>query len=201
MIIGTIRDLFISRDDCFPMQIDGKNEYTVARRTLTDDVILDHLDGSITVGCWQTNPVTRMVKWLCFDFDGVLEEEFEKAKNLTQKFQEKGFHPVLEFSGRRGYHVWLFIEPVDIAVAYTFVSNVSSGASDVYPKSGKIADGGYGAQVKLPLGLHRVTMKRSYLFDAAFNLLSQNDSEKLLVDFNQTTRDKIQPINIETYLK
>ena len=127
MIISTIRDLFISRNDCYPVQIDGKNEYTVARRTLTDDVILDHLDGSITIGCWQTDPISRTVKWLCFDFDGVLEEEFEKAKNLVGKLRGKGLHPVMEFSGRRGYHVWLFIKPIDIAATHTFVTNVASG--------------------------------------------------------------------------
>lgn len=152
MIIGAIRDLFIAREDCFPQQIDGRNEYAVTRTPLTDDIILDHLEGSITIGCWQTDPITRKVKWICFDFDGELEIEFEKAKSLFLKLVEKNFNPIMEFSGRRGYHVWLFIEPVDIVVAYTFVSNVSSGASDVYPKSGKIADGGYGSQVKPPLG-------------------------------------------------
>ena len=51
------------------------------------------------------------------------------------------------------------------------------------------------------MGMHRVTMKRSFLFDASFTQLSQNDSEKFLIDFNDKTRDEIQPINVETFLR
>lgn len=44
-------------------------------------------------------------------------------------------------------------------------------------------------------------MKRSYLLDQEFKPLSQKDGELLLIKMSDEKRDRIQPINIETYLK
>lgn len=201
MIIESIKKLFIVRSDCYPQQIERKNEYTVARNTLTDNVIRRHLDGFITVGCWQTEPITRTVKWVCFDFDGIIEEEYEKAKRLFFKLKKKGFNPIMEFSGRKGYHIWLFLEPVDMGIARQFmIENSNKDVSDVYPKSNKIEKNGYGFQVKLPLGLHRVSMQRCFLFDDDLKTLSQKRGEEFLIDFNNRKRDRITLKNIKYFI-
>ncbi|MCX5782147.1 MAG: hypothetical protein NT145_05535 [Elusimicrobia bacterium] len=109
-IIKTVRDLFIIRDDCYPLQIEGLNEYKVIKETFSDDIIRKHLQGMITVGGFQIDPKMNKVKWICFDFDGSLNVEFEKAKTLCKRLKEKGYNPLLEFSGRRGYHGSYFFD-------------------------------------------------------------------------------------------
>jgi hypothetical protein len=201
MLLQSIKNLFIVRHDCYPQQLELKNEYIVTKTKLTDDILKKHLEGTITIGCWQTEPITKKVKWVCFDFDGILEEEYEKAKKLFYKLVAMGFNPLLEFSGRRGYHVWLFVEPVDMAVARQFVAGLSKGVSDVYPKSDKIENGGYGFQVKLPLGIHRMSMKRSFVFDNNLKPLSQRQGELFLISFSEKKRDVISLTNIESFIK
>src|SRR3989338_920582 len=104
-IINAVRELFIVRDDCYPQQVEGANEYKVIKQRFSDEIIKKHLQGLITVGSFQIDPETNQVKWLCFDFDGELERELEKARNLYNRLIEKGYNPLLEFSGRRGYHI------------------------------------------------------------------------------------------------
>lgn len=203
-IIEAIENLFISRRDCYPQQIEKENLYTVIKKPLTEKEILDHLKGSITIGCWQTDPITKKVKWVCFDFDGIIEEEYEKAKKLYYKLKDRGFHPVMEFSGRRGYHVWLFVEPVDMAVARQFVLDISKeeNVSDIYPKSDKINGDGFGFQVKLPLGIHRAAVppQRSLLFDENLKVLSQSDGENFLIRLSNQIRDKISIKDINSFI-
>ena len=202
MIIKAIENLFIVRKDSYPQQIDTQNMYNVVKLPLTTDIIKSHLDGFITIGCWQTDPLTKKVKWVCFDFDGIVEEEFEKAKKLFYKLKGKGFNPLMEFSGRRGYHIWLFVEPVDMSIARQFVLEVSKdeNVSDVYPKSDKLNGEGYGFQVKLPLGIHRVFMQRSFLFDENLKPLSQNEGEEFLIKLSEQKRDKIFIINVKSFV-
>jgi len=190
-LLGTIENLFISRKNNYPQQIDGKNVYTVINKPLTKEIIQRHLNGTITIGCWQVND--NKVKWICFDFDGDLKEEFEKAKKLFYLLKEKKFNPLLEFSGRRGYHIWIFIEPTDLSIARIFALEISKTYSpnEVFPKSKNLTGKKFGFQVKLPLGLHRVTMLRSYLFDENLKPLNQEQSRNFLIKIKEMKRNKI----------
>ena len=200
-ILKVIEDLFIVRNDCYPQQIDFQNVYMVVKEDFTREVIRRHLRGAITVGSFQIDPKTNKVKWICFDFDGDLKEEFEKAKKLFIRLQNKGFNPLLEFSGRRGYHIWLFVEPISASIAKSFAKNISEGIEphEIFPKTDKINHSGYGAQVKIPLGIHRASNKRSYFFDSNFNSLSLGESKKLLLKFKNGRRDVIES-SLEKFL-
>lgn len=190
-IVQAIENLFINRDDVYPRQMDGLNEYKVIKDKIDKDIIARHLSGDITIGSFQIDPEDNKVKWICFDFDGHLAEELEKAKKLFNKLKEKGFNPLLEFSGRRGYHVWLFIEPVDASVARKFAIAISKEAKphEVFPRQDKIEKNEFGGQVKIPIGFHRVSGKRSLFFDENFKQLSESESRKLLIKINDQSRD------------
>jgi len=201
-VIDAIRELFIIRDDCYAQQLEGLNEYKVINQTFSDDIIKKHLKGLITVGSFQVEPKSNKVKWICFDFDGIIEEEFEKAKRLFEKILSKGMNPILEFSGRRGFHIWLFIEPVDLSVARQFALEISKNEiiSDIYPKNSKIEKNGYGTQVKLPLGVHRASNKRSYFFNSNFKPMNYIESMDFLINLSKKERDKIKITNIKSFL-
>jgi len=201
-IVSVIRELFFVRDDCYPMQLDGLNEYKVIKRNLTTDIIARHIRGDITIGSFQINPKDNMVKWICFDFDGDLEEEFEKAKRLFLKLKQKGFSPLLEFSGRRGYHVWLFVEHTDSKIAREFAVKISEEhkPSEIFPKQDKIEKDGFGGQVKVPLGLHRASNKCSYLFDDKLKILSKEGGIKYIIKISEKERDEIKTKGLLDFL-
>lgn len=201
-IVSAIEDLFIVRKDAFPKQREGVNEYSVVKDGLTKEDIVSHLKGKQTVGSWQIDPETNKVKWICFDFDGDLKEELSKAKRLYQKLKRMDYNPLLEFSGRRGYHIWLFVEPVDAEIARKFALDVSKGmeVSEVFPKQDKLDKNGFGGQVKLLLGLHRASNKWSYLFDDDLKPLTQAKSRKLLIKISGVKKDLVKTKDLALFL-
>lgn len=177
---------FINRDDCFAVMKEGQNEYYVYREPITQDVIKDHVDGLMTIGLFQLSKDEK-VKWVCWDFDSEddnPETVFEDAKKLYLFLKNSGYHPLLEFSGRRGYHVWLFIEPIHAKVAKEFAEEMTkqseTNPDEIFPKQEKLNGKGYGSMVKLPLGVHRVSKRRSVIFDDNFNELSIEESIEFL---------------------
>jgi len=197
-----MQDLFVNRNDCYTVQQEGKNEYIVVKKPLAPEIISGHLAGLITIGVFQINPENNKVKWICFDFDGnVLTDELEKAKKLYERLLKNDYHPLLEFSGRRGYHVWLFIESVDASVARMFAKDISVDidVDEIFPKQDKIEPNEFGGQVKLPLGIHRVSLNRSYFLNNNFTNLSQEESKKILVSHQNLLRDKIRIKNLYVF--
>jgi len=107
---------FINRNDCFAVMKDDVNEYTVIKEFLFPKYFKDHIDGKITLGLFQISKDRDKIKWLCWDFDAESESEeslrivFEDAKKLYEYLVNEGYAPLLEFSGRRDCHVWLFFD-------------------------------------------------------------------------------------------
>ena len=201
-IVQAIENLFVNRHDVYPRQLDGLNEYRVIKEKINKDLIAKHLSGEITIGSFQINPEDNKVKWICFDFDGHLAEELEKAKKLFSRLKEKGFSPLLEFSGRRGYHIWLFVEPVDASVARKFATEISKDSKphEVFPRQDKIEKNEFGGQVKIPLGIHRASKQRSFLFDENFRQLSDTESRKLLIKINNQPRDVVRVRSLKEFI-
>jgi len=201
--LEAIDNLFLVRKDCYSKQLDGLNQYIVVKKPLTPEIIQDHLDGKITIGCFQIEPQTNRVKWVCFDFDGKLTEEFEKAYKLFNKLKNNGFNPLMEFSGRRGYHIWLFIEPIDASDAKKLAVEISKDANphEIFPKQDKLDKKGFGCQVKLPLGVHRESMKRSYFLDENFKPMLPEKGWNILIEISTRKKDNISIKNMCNFIK
>lgn len=184
--IQQLSRLFVNREDCYCIQL--KQGYTRIEKPLTDDVLLQHLKGEVTVGSYQLDKDSR-VKWLCFDLD---PERLEDAKATAQKIlavlleaeqdSEGNETPrvwpsciVLEASRYPdpSYHVWiLFLIPVKAKVARWLglrileIANLSPKTIEVFPKQDEVnADRQFGNFVKLPFGKHQVEGKWSKLLD------------------------------------
>ncbi len=199
-----VKELFFVRDDVYARQIEGLNEYSVIKEAVTEKLIKGHLNGRLTIGSFQIDPKNNKVKWICFDFDvdenSSLEIEFEKAKILCNRLKKGGYHPLLEFSGRRGYHVWLFVEPADSSIARKFALDISRDirVHEVFPKQDKLNGKGFGAMVKVPLGIHMASNKWSYFYDDGFERLSSNESRGVLTTIKK--RDIIKTSNISDFI-
>ena len=165
----TILDLFVARTDAFAEQ-NSNGSYTCHRYNIDENIIREHLSGKRTVGAYQIGQNNKC-KWVCFDFDGTdLTEQLHHAKRIFFKLrdEEKIKSGLLEFSGKKGYHVWIFIEENTAASAKIWAEDVSRGydVHEIFPKQSGINESEpFGNLVKLPLCIHKTSGKRSVFLD------------------------------------
>lgn len=160
------------------------------RRPLRRRDIEDHLAGNETVGVYQLGD-DDTVRWLCLDVDvngadgqrlGVGSgEATERAQAHTRQLARLvggyGLPFLVETSGNKGYHLWLFFsEAVPAAKVLAVgrwlseqVTTPAGVAVEVFPK--QVATSAFGNLVKLPLGVHRKTKRRCLFVGPRFEPL------------------------------
>ena len=187
--------LFQGREDCFARQWadkkEGKQGYVPVRRPMTREDVLDHLHMRRTYGMYLLQQ-SSLVSLGVVDVDLVMALRTERISSavrsqvkrerdyllsrLPEVSQELGLYPLAEFSGGKGYHFWFFFErPVPAKEVRGVLTRLVAGFKgdlshfhlEVFPKQDTISGKGLGNLVKLPLGVHRVSGKRSYFLPKA----------------------------------
>ena len=168
--------LFVNRSDCYAVQ--QEKGYLSKKEPVTLELIQSHLLGTITIGVYQL--LGEMIKWGCLDFDKNTLEDFENAKKLFNYFKELGYHPLMEMSGGGEYkcHIWIFADTAAETME-EFLDDVCSKAQiyphEIFPKQVSITEGSFGNLVKLPLGVHMKTGKKSYFLNDDFKEFEYNE--------------------------
>lgn len=169
-----IYKIFVNRKDVFARQ-QNSGAYFPVRRPITIKDIEKHLKGEHTLGLYCLNH-GNTVKWACVDIDAhditatELRRSREDAYFIYHIFE--GFDRMLENSGRRGYHVWIFFpKPVPAEYAQRLVkaklNRQGYNKHEVFPKQTELNEGRkFGNLVKLPLGVHKKSGKRSIIIKA-----------------------------------
>ncbi|MEW5725477.1 MAG: CRISPR-associated primase-polymerase type A1, partial [Thermodesulfobacteriota bacterium] len=181
--------LFEGREGVYARQwvgADGKSGYTPFREPFTPAVARNHILGNFTVGIYPLR-MDNTVRFLAFDID---VPSYEVARNITdrrawetllkkahqaaERIAQAGdalklrFH--LEDSGFKGRHCWLFFrEPAPGFAARRFARSLLEQVKietpgvqvEVFPKQAAIKGNGLGNLIKLPLGIHRASGRRS----------------------------------------
>lgn len=169
----------------------GQGGYSPVREPMTPRVVQNHIFGNITVGVY---PVRQDGTALFFAVDlDIGKKAIERVRahpreardlksalhvhcmRVAAFFRESGIEPLLEDSGYKGRHLWVFLrrpETCDVL----FRLGVRLGLLlrpdepelhlEFFPKQPKVAATGVGNLIKLPLGIHRRTGRRSALLDA-----------------------------------
>jgi hypothetical protein len=189
-VIARYMDLFSGREDCFARQWsdkqEGKQGYVPIRRPMEPSDVEDHLSGRKTYGIYLLRS-DATVKTAVIDVD--IAKKFRNGKvtseekrlivrerdYLLSRIQElgnaHGLNPLVEFSGGKGYHFWFLFEfPIPAGEAKTCLTDITAMLAkdvscfnlEVFPKQGQLTGKGMGNLVKLPLGVHRLTGRRSY---------------------------------------
>jgi len=150
----------------------GKEEtvYSPMMEIPKERVVEQHLLGEVVIGAYTLRP-DNTVFWMCFDVDS---SDLGKARDLTLKLSNllQSIPHAIEFSGNKGYHLWVFFNkpaPAENvrALASEMREAVGAGISgdphiEIFPKQDKLTDSNpLGNLVKVPLGLHPVTKNRS----------------------------------------
>ncbi|WP_172195184.1 TOTE conflict system archaeo-eukaryotic primase domain-containing protein [Saccharibacillus qingshengii] len=172
--IDLVRELFIHRDNAY---FEFKSSWARAQnldktdKTVSDDVLRNHLKGQFRIGTLPTKPEPdNNCKFIAADFDDNKLAQ-EQAWQLHDFLKQSGLHPLVELShSGKGYHVWLFFEaPVLASKARTLMLNALVGAGipisgdtgkgkntkraldRLFPAQDAVASTGYGNQIALPL--------------------------------------------------
>jgi hypothetical protein len=166
-------DLFQGRENCYAVQ-QPDGSYMPVRRALTIDVIQRHLAGEITVAIYPLRSDGK-IKLAALDFDDLaLKAQVLFIRNWLKRFLIPSF---IEFSGQKGYHLWLFFEDwieakVVRAVLAKAVEKMVEQIGcfkpvEIFPKQDAAEK--FGSLIKLPLGKHQKSQKFSYFCDDDFN--------------------------------
>ncbi|MBK9386811.1 MAG: hypothetical protein IPN34_18510 [Planctomycetes bacterium] len=187
-------DLFAGREDVHARQWydpDRGTGYSPVRQPLTPQLVKNHLLGNVSLGSYVLRRDGRC-SFLAFDFD--IEERAlrdyaadpEALRTLRaalhaecsrwhQRLTEFGLPVLIEESGFKGRHLWILLAPpVDAGLLRRFGLALQRdlGAPgdprvqvELFPKQARVRAEGLGNLIKLPLGIHRRTGRRSQLLD------------------------------------
>lgn len=195
-VVGLFLRRFAGRNDVYARQwYDARRDrsgYWPVRAPLTVDVAQEHLLGRVTLGQYLLHP-DNTVAWAVLDLDptaAVLEmvrlEDggegalsirplVEYATRLVDVATRAGLAAFAEDTGGAGLHLWLFFSPrlpAERARALLRELLFRAGpqppavAVELFPKQDRLTGKGLGNLVKLPLGVHQATLRRSRFLDA-----------------------------------
>lgn len=179
-------------------QNDGR--YITKYFPMSPFVIEQMIKSKGSMGCYQQNYKGNKIRWICFDFDCKDKvnpdvEELYKIiiKPFVNELDKLGIRYLLEFSGRRGIHVWILFNCVitkelgykivctlenKYLLLHDFNNNDKYGL-DKFPTTFFSNNNVVGKQVKFPLSCHKSGV-RSYLFINDFSYIDDTKSKEFL---------------------
>lgn len=161
--------------------------YSPVRQALTPALLRSHLAGAATLGTYLVR-LDGTVTTLVIDIDvtrraieaaetgrgpaleALRELAWEEALRLRGHLDALGLPVLLEDSGYKGWHLWVLLsEPVPAEIAYKLGRALLRAHPparpeihfESFPKQAEVELGGLGNLVKLPLGIHRRSGRRS----------------------------------------
>jgi len=142
--------------------------YRAVKKPLTTKILEKHVKGKITAGAYVLRGYTCQTAII--DIDGInLKESYKYAKELSELFKKYKMPNNIEFSGRRGFHLWFFSnKPVPASIWREALRTVvreklpPDGVTiEIFPKQNYVGFDSLGSMIKLPFGIHRKTGKRA----------------------------------------
>lgn len=215
-------DLFFVDEYKYGRQVDN-GSYRLIKAKVSPVTIDDMLLNGKSLLTYQESHSlqTAFIKWVCLDLDldrkkmrldavgnndeqdtevsvVDLQKVKEAADQVSAYLTGQGIPHLQEFSGRRGFHIWIIFEvPVTKEQGYQLAKLITTKVKldesvniDLFPKTHYVAKNskGIGSGVKLPLSVHKRSGNLSYLLKAGafdfndykFSKLSEEFMERQL---------------------
>ncbi len=199
-----ILQVFAGREELFSKETlgaGGKRQTELQAVPLSEQQIMNHLKGDITIGTYIQRP-NSTVKYMVIDvdiskkimlqvqrdstiFQTYLEKVWHYAGELKKILKTLGICSYIEYSGCRGYHVWIFFtEWIPVRYVNMLTDIIESkmktiGQEDIcvefFPNKTRVKADKFGQVMKLPYGCHIRTGEQSYFLD---------DSGKPIMELN-----------------
>ena len=193
--------LFRGREDVFARQWadreEGKQGYVPVQRALQPEDVEDHLQGRKTYGIYLLSGENRVWTGVVDvdlvsalrdrraaenEKDAIRRESVYIYTRLLELAGKAELTCIAEVSGGKGYHFWFPLgQPVaaiDMRLGLkTLIGDLGKDVRcfslEIFPKQDQLTGKGFGNLVKLPLGIHRVTGRKSYCVGAKGQSLIQ----------------------------
>lgn len=145
---------FVGNPDLYAVQQGDGSYQGPVRAPITRNLLTKHLAGDITLGTYTVR--YDKARYFVFDVDS---RDLALARSLAAEATARGFFPGIEFSGKKGYHIWVLLsgwEPAgDVQRLAKSIAKTVGFTGEVYPKQAVARD--TGSLIKLPLGVHQET--------------------------------------------
>ena len=159
---------------------DGK--YITKYFPVTSFVLEEMLKNGGSMGCYQQGYKNNMLKWICFDFDCPDKENSdvrtlykESVQPFLQCLDQNEIRYLVEFSGRRGIHVWILFDVImPKNTGYQIMERIKQlGLNhigkkihiDYFPATDSAKGNKVGKQVKFPLSKHKAGGQSYFIVD------------------------------------
>jgi hypothetical protein len=150
-LVARYASLFVHCWGQYAVQQGDGSYWRVAER-LSFPLLAPHLEGRWTLGTYLLDEESCCA-FAVFDADGV--DGLGCLAALARELRGQGVPTVLEAS-RRGGHLWVhLVEPTPAHVVRAWLLPFAAAYGvELYPKQDRLAPGGSGSLVRLPLGVH-----------------------------------------------
>jgi len=186
--------LFVGREDVYAVEKydNGQRKISMVYEALTDEVVKKHIAGLITAETYIQRP-NATVSFMVIDLDiskktllqftdgtaefqQYLEKTLLYAQKLRKILHQMGLQAYVEFSGYRGYHLWVFFNEwiparyvnmlqdyLEEQIRESVRQEEQEGIQiEFFPNKARIKQGKAGQCMKLPYGVHIKSAKQSY---------------------------------------
>ncbi len=205
-------NLFRARSDVYACQwYDRRNDrvgYAPMQGPLDEKVVYRHLAGSTTIGVYPLLKDTTVYfaaidmdmdkKCLASSGNQRLPDELKHVVAEVYTWSRtQNLSVVFEWSGWKGVHAWyLFEKPLQADFVIDLMRSCTASLGpvpetislEIFPKQSKHSGKGYGNLIKLPLGLHRRTGRKSVFLDQYGTLISDSYAYLDRIRKNNSTR-------------
>ncbi len=189
---GKLLQCFAGREDMYSIDCLNDNSKRCAimhPMPLTEQKLYEHLLGKESIGTYIQRP-NGTVRFIVVDIDvskkillqyGLGNHQFhsylskaqKKAEEILNIFRNFGIQGYLEYSGCRGFHVWLlFTEWIPVRYANMFCDVLDKKLQpeegiviEYFPNKTRIKPGKFGQTIKFPCGYHARTGEQSYFIE------------------------------------
>ena len=175
-------------DQRYSLQSNDGNYYK-QNGLVNEHLFSQHLQGTITLGAFTTYQNTCLFGAWDIDINKSIYSKYEdteqafnhhkeKIENILSQFEEelKDYPHYIEFSGRKGAHVWIFFnKPMPSNDVYDYLQDIEKKIDfprhlfhiETFPKQAQTY--GDGNLIKVPLATHLVSGRQAYWCDTHFN--------------------------------
>lgn len=209
-------DLFVTNDSAIAVQTD--HGYKTVETEVTSEMLGYMLETKSAIAVYQQATYKDTLKWICFDFDCTSEENLPIVySSVISPFVSNLTHMnipfLLEFSGRRGFHVWIILDKmIPKSAGYALLLSIERECLPHVESEGELykldrfpatnAGGNkFGKAVKIPLSYHRKGMysqlidcTEEYCLQSVTSLTEQfiDTQYKILNDYTPASFDELQ---------
>lgn len=221
---GKLITTLLATDQSHYVEQQNDGTYRKKAGSVNSELIKQVLLEQKSIAIYQKNN-DLTIKWICFDFDILKscidsnlahegEKELKKTVNIfCHTLEQHGIPYLLEYSGNRGFHVWItFEEAVNYRTGFDIQQAIIQEVGldfnrdliglDLFPHSAT-PTGGVGLGVKIPLSKHKKSGYYSYLLSCIteieavqkFSYLSDNillDNINILEGHSSISRSKLE---------